>query len=638
MDRRRAGRALERAAARAKLGGAAGGAALARGVAGFVAIARRAGKRDVAEIARGVYRRVLLTLVPIRPRSRGERRSLRTFSRRRLSAHPLAFNPRTSTPFNSASDAFELHPDIIARMEWPSSVAADIAAEEAAYAERRRLETLAGRSVRDVNVARSRAGPVPFDSAAFHAVAAKRKLEIVSKQCLASVKQVMSHKWSFPFVKPVDAAALGLENYHDIVKQPMDLGTVRANIEKGGVYAACEEVNRDVELTFANAMLYNGAQTDVHVMAATLKQFWEPRWAVIQEKVAEVDESMTAEKESAEKKSAEMHARQTLAAEEMRCAGLMADLDQLKRSLEDLKRTSVRITRPMDEREKKRLANTMMKLPRRYREEARDVIAETEGEHMVPVEAVARWGEILEDLPRFSAVAHRRLALFAKNTRRNATRGIIGGGHGVEGDWFSESDEEEEPEPEPEPAADAIASAKMEAQKKDDAADDAKTAVRKDGVEDETATNGSDGSMEDETLALAAAAAAAAAAAKSTTMDVGFAGGFASGVGGSVSLGGGGAAAAADDPLLALVGGGMGGIGIGIGGGDGWHARRGEPGTHGGGARRVRAAPGVRRGGSFTTDGDDRRRSILRPPSSSEETTREGGKQFSTRANAGRHG
>ena len=179
----------------------------------------------------------------------------------------------------------------------------------------------------------------------------------------------------------------------------------------------------------------------------------------------------------------------------------------------------MRITRPMDEREKKRLACTMMKLPRRYREEARDVIAETEGEHMVPVEAVARWGEILEDLPRFSAVAHRRLALFAKNTRRNATRGIIGGGHGVEGDWFSESDEEEEPEPEPEPEpADVIASAKTEAQKKDDAADDAKTAVRKDGVEDETATNGSDGSMEDETLALAAAAAAAAAAELASAM------------------------------------------------------------------------------------------------------------------------
>jgi hypothetical protein len=43
------------------------------------------------------------------------------------------------------------------------SRAADRAAEDAANAERRRLETLAGRSVRDVNVAHRRAGPAPFD-------------------------------------------------------------------------------------------------------------------------------------------------------------------------------------------------------------------------------------------------------------------------------------------------------------------------------------------------------------------------------------------------------------------------------------------------------------------------------------------
>ena len=50
------------------------------------------------------------TLVPIRPRWRGERRSLRTFAV--VSLRPsLAFNPRhrrLSTP----TDAFELHPDI----------------------------------------------------------------------------------------------------------------------------------------------------------------------------------------------------------------------------------------------------------------------------------------------------------------------------------------------------------------------------------------------------------------------------------------------------------------------------------------------------------------------------------------------
>jgi hypothetical protein len=62
------------------------------------------------------------TLVPIRPRRRGERRFiLKDFISRRISPPitPRCFQSRnTSAPFNSASDAFErLHPDIIARMD-----------------------------------------------------------------------------------------------------------------------------------------------------------------------------------------------------------------------------------------------------------------------------------------------------------------------------------------------------------------------------------------------------------------------------------------------------------------------------------------------------------------------------------------
>ena len=58
------------------------------------------------------------TLGPIRPRSRGARRSLRTFADVSLRPGYLdAFNPDTptSTPFNSASDAFQLHPDVDSR-------------------------------------------------------------------------------------------------------------------------------------------------------------------------------------------------------------------------------------------------------------------------------------------------------------------------------------------------------------------------------------------------------------------------------------------------------------------------------------------------------------------------------------------
>ena len=61
-------------------------------------------------VARLEDRRAFCTLVPIRPRRRGERRSLRTFPGVSLRPH-LAFNPRPRR-LSTLTDAFQLHPDI----------------------------------------------------------------------------------------------------------------------------------------------------------------------------------------------------------------------------------------------------------------------------------------------------------------------------------------------------------------------------------------------------------------------------------------------------------------------------------------------------------------------------------------------
>ena len=37
----------------------------------------------------------------------------------------------------------------------------------------------------------------------------------------------MSQGYAWPFYQPVDADLLGLEDYHEVVKKPMDLGTVK---------------------------------------------------------------------------------------------------------------------------------------------------------------------------------------------------------------------------------------------------------------------------------------------------------------------------------------------------------------------------------------------------------------------------
>jgi len=54
----------------------------------------------------------LYTLVPIRPRWRGERRSLRTFAVVSLRPGSPAFNPDTPRRLTTPSDAFQLHPDV----------------------------------------------------------------------------------------------------------------------------------------------------------------------------------------------------------------------------------------------------------------------------------------------------------------------------------------------------------------------------------------------------------------------------------------------------------------------------------------------------------------------------------------------
>ena len=58
------------------------------------------------------FRRVLYTLVPIRPRPRGERRSLRTLPGASLRPPLAGFNPDTPRRLSTPTDAFQLHPDV----------------------------------------------------------------------------------------------------------------------------------------------------------------------------------------------------------------------------------------------------------------------------------------------------------------------------------------------------------------------------------------------------------------------------------------------------------------------------------------------------------------------------------------------
>lgn len=68
--------------------------------------------------------------------------------------------------------------------------------------------------------------------------------------------RIMTHPASVPFRRPVNAAALKLQNYHKIVTKPMDLGTIHAQCVIGE-YDNLRQVVEDVELMVSNAKIFN---------------------------------------------------------------------------------------------------------------------------------------------------------------------------------------------------------------------------------------------------------------------------------------------------------------------------------------------------------------------------------------------
>lgn len=70
---------------------------------------------------------------------------------------------------------------------------------------------------------------------------------------------------------PVDHITMGLPDYPEIVKIPMDLGTVKKRIEQS-FYRDIQHFASDVNLVFDNAMLYNSKGTYVHDFAKILKK------------------------------------------------------------------------------------------------------------------------------------------------------------------------------------------------------------------------------------------------------------------------------------------------------------------------------------------------------------------------------
>ncbi|EGO27548.1 hypothetical protein SERLADRAFT_382647 [Serpula lacrymans var. lacrymans S7.9] len=76
--------------------------------------------------------------------------------------------------------------------------------------------------------------------------------------------QISQHRNGNIFHNPIKNSEA--PDYHEIIKRPMDLKSIKAKI-KDGVISTSLEFQRDVYLMFANAMMYNRPGSDIYHMA-----------------------------------------------------------------------------------------------------------------------------------------------------------------------------------------------------------------------------------------------------------------------------------------------------------------------------------------------------------------------------------
>ncbi|XP_058227508.1 transcription factor GTE10-like isoform X2 [Rhododendron vialii] len=107
---------------------------------------------------------------------------------------------------------------------------------------------------------------------------------MLMKQCDNLLNRLMSHQHGWVFNTPVDVVKLNILDYFNVIKHPMDLGTVKSKL-MSGEYLSPLDFAADVRLTFSNAMTYNPRGNDVHFMAETLCKYFEVRWKPIEKKV-----------------------------------------------------------------------------------------------------------------------------------------------------------------------------------------------------------------------------------------------------------------------------------------------------------------------------------------------------------------
>lgn len=84
-------------------------------------------------------------------------------------------------------------------------------------------------------------------------------------------------KLVWPFEEPVDPISLNIPDYPLIVKNPMDIGTIRKRLHNGYYNCEIHQFVHDIRRVFMNAVIYNDPFHQIHKLAVQCSNIFEKK-------------------------------------------------------------------------------------------------------------------------------------------------------------------------------------------------------------------------------------------------------------------------------------------------------------------------------------------------------------------------
>lgn len=211
-----------------------------------------------------------------------------------------------------------------------------------------------------------------------------KRVQNLFTQCANIVKTIKKAKDAGPFILPVDPGKLGIPDYFNIVKKPMDFTTVLKKLEHKPEkntrrqYDDVYQFRDDVRQIWLNCQLYNAPGQVVREMGDRVMETWEKRW-----EQSQLESKWEEELRRQKAEDMELDGKAELAAEQVpvKVAELDANLRELQAKVEsqpDLSRPAwpTPPNRIMTFEEKRKLSQHLGMLPGERLDEVVQIVSQ----------------------------------------------------------------------------------------------------------------------------------------------------------------------------------------------------------------------------------------------------------------------